>query len=431
LAKQGIVRTRDGRTIEGDVTEKADQVMVKAKGGIQTTINRDNVAGIDYFENIEQQYEAKRKALPKNPTAGDHLALARWLLDNRAYELSLREIEAARRVDPNSAEAVTLEQTVMAQRRLERPRGDAPGTGAAPPAPRPPANTGAGAPKAGDGKLLTPDDIALIRKWEWKETDNNPPRVTVPPDVRRRYVTLRSLHPGDFAALTGPQQAWTILQDQEAPVEMKREIRVTSDPQALMEFRRTIQPLVVNNCATAGCHGGNQAGTFMLHHNNTEREDVAYTNFYILRASFNKPGDKRHYMLDPAYPHESILAQYALHPDFATLDHPELKGQTYKAMAPSPDAPAYVAITNWMRTLALDVAPDDPKKPVYWIQTKVPGVYYPAGGGGAPAGGGAAPAGGGGAPAGGGTPPAGGGATPPAGGGATPPAGGQKPPANK
>jgi hypothetical protein len=463
MAKQGVVRTRDGRTIEGDVTEKADQVVVVVKG-IQTTINRDNVSGIEYFDSVEQQYEAKKKALPKNPTAADHLGLARWLLDQRSYDLSLREVHAAQRIDPNSADAMTLEQTVMAQRRLDRPReGGGAGTGT--PAPRPPANTGTGAapregggvaPRAGEGKFLTPEDIGMIRKWEWKDSDNNPPRVTVTPDVRRRYVNLRALNPGEFAAMTMPQQAWTILTDREAPADMKREIRVTSDPQSLADFRRTIQPLIVNNCATAGCHGGNQAGDLFLYHNNTDREEVAYTNFYILRSYFKRVGDRTRFMIDPGYPDESILAQFALHPDAAELDHPELKGQTYKAMAPNRNAPAYVAIINWMRGLALDVAPGDPKKPTYWIQTDIPGVKRaapaaPAGGGAAPAGGGAAPAGGGGAapaprpaPAGGGAAPAGGGGAPPAGGAApparggtpTPPSGtqppaGTRPPANK
>src|SRR5688572_23351700 len=70
LAKRGVVKTRDGRTLEGEVIERPDQVLVNVKG-IVTTLNRDNVASIETFDSIEQQLEAKRKAMPKNPTAND------------------------------------------------------------------------------------------------------------------------------------------------------------------------------------------------------------------------------------------------------------------------------------------------------------------------------------------------------------------------
>jgi hypothetical protein len=349
-ARQGVVKTRDGKTLEGDIDEKPDQVVI-VMHGIKTTINRDNVGEVEYFDNVEARYKAKVAALPKKPTVADHLNLARWLLDVKSYDLALQEIDEARKIDANSAEAQTLEATVMSQRRLDRNKPAA-GTGTNPGTAVTPTNPGNDVkPAPGDKKYLTPEDINTIRETEWREKDTVVPRAVVPPDVRKRYVNLKALDPGQFAALSMPQQAYYILIDRDAPDEMKREIKLTTDPQALVEYRRVIQPLVVNNCATTGCHGGKNAGRFFLFNNNVERDEVAYTNFFILNWYQQKFGDKVYSMIDRTYPERSILANFALHPDSSELKHPELKGQTYKPIAANKSSPNYKTIVTWMKGL--------------------------------------------------------------------------------
>jgi hypothetical protein len=350
FARQGVIRTRDGKTIEGDIEEKPDQVVISLHG-IKTAINRENIEGeVEYFDNIEARYQDRVSKLPKKPTAADRLALARWLFGVKAYDLAQKEIDEARKIDPNSADAATLEQTVISQRRIEQNR-----TTTTPPAPgaKPPTTPGAAAPAAAGDKprLVTPEEINIIRQVEWREKDAAVPRVTVPPDVRRRYVDLKALDPGQFAALTMPQQAYYILTDADAPAEMKREIKVTTDPQAIAEYRRGIQPLVLNNCATAGCHGGWKGGDFVLYSNNPEKDVIAYTNFLILQKYKKSFGEKEYYMIDRTYPERSILAQFALSPETAELKHPELKAQTYKPIAGSRAAPAYKTIVGWMKEL--------------------------------------------------------------------------------
>jgi hypothetical protein len=350
LARPGVVRTRDGKTIEGDIEEAPDRVAVTIRG-IRTVVPRDQIQGdVEYFDNVEARYKDKVSKLPKNPSAADHLALARWLFDVKNYDLALAEIDAAKKVDPNSADAATLEATVMSQRRIEANR---PGTGAASTTSRPPATPGTGAttvpPQADKSNFLKPEDINVIRQMEWRDVDQVQPRVTVPPDVRRRYVELKALKPGDFAALPAPQQAIAILRD--GPPEMRKDIKVTTDPRAMAEYKRQVQPLVLNYCATAGCHGGHAAGRFYLYTANADRDDVAYTNFYILQNYKQNFGDREFSMIDRTYPDRSILAQFALNPDAAELDHPELKGQTYKGLAANRQAPAFKTIINWMKDL--------------------------------------------------------------------------------
>jgi len=399
MARQGVVKTRDGKTLEGDIEEKPDQVIINLHG-IRTSISRDNIDGaVEYFDNVEDRYKAKLAQLPKKPTADDHLTLARWLLDNKAYDLALKEVDDARKLDPNSAAAATLEQTIISQRRIEKNRAEGAGAGSTA-TPRTPANTGGGTTATGGGpdkgRYLTPADINIIRQMEWREKDTTVPRAVVPADVRKRFVDLKAVDPGQFASLTMPQQAYYILSDRDVPGELKSQIKLTTDPQALAEYRRTIQPLVINNCATIGCHGGKNGGHFYLYSNNTERDEVAYTNFYILQNYKQSFGDKEYSMIDRTYPDRSILAQFALSPDASELKHPEIKGQTYKPIAPNRSSPGYRTIVGWMKNLQAG-------EPDYGIKYDLPGGAKKKSPAPAPAAdkGAAAPAGGG---DGGGTP---------------------------
>jgi len=368
FARQGVIKTRDGKTLEGDIEEKPDQIIINLHG-IRTAINRDNIDGdVQYFDNIQARYDAKRAQLPKKPTASDHLSLARWCYDAKAYDLALKEIDEAKQLDPNSAEAATLEQTVISQRRLEKSRPGAGDTGTGQHAPDTGRTTPAAADTGAPGKAhyLTAADINTIRQFEWREKDTTVPRAVVPADVRKRFVDLKALDPGRFAALSMPQQAYYILTDPDAPAEMKKEIKITTDPQSMATYRRVVQPLILNNCAVAGCHGSKHAGPFVLFTNNVDKEEVAYTNFYILESYKQTFGDTEYWMLDRTYPERSILAQFALSPDASELKHPPIKGQAYKPIAVNKSAPGYQTVIGWMKQLQAG-------EPKYGIKYTPPG----------------------------------------------------------
>ena len=402
FARPGVVKTLDGKTLEGDIEEKPDQVLVTMHG-IKTAVNRDNVDGqVQYFDNVEAQYQAKLAQLPKKPAAADHLALARWLFGVKAYDLALTEIAEAQRIDPNSAEAQTLEQTVLSQRRIEMNKAPGTGTGTTTPGTgtRPSGTTG-GAPTttaagpADKARYLTPDDINVIRQVEWRKDDTTVPRATVPVKVRKEYVDMKALNPGEFAKLSMPEQAYVILSDPQATQEMRQQIKITTDPQALAEYRRTIQPVILNNCATTACHGGHHAGQFFLFFNNPERDDVAYTNFYILQNYSQRLGEKEYLMVDRSYPERSILSQFALAPEVAEVRHPKLEGQTYKPVAVSKQAPGYKTLIGWMKGLeaagptygiSYELPTSSPKKaapPATPPKTEAPKTEAPKTGGGA------------------------------------------------
>jgi hypothetical protein len=387
LAKQGIVKTRDGRTLEGDVTEKQDGVVISLRG-IPTSIARENIDSIQYVGNIEQQYKEKLDALPKTPTAKDHLDIARWLFDNKAYELARKEVEAALLVDPNSAEATTLYTTIQSQMRLEHtrpaPGGNTPGTISRANTPTPAGNgagTGAGATTgtaahtanlhkylSGGGDLhqgdapgsVQLDQINLLKQAEWPADDNSV-KVSFFGDVKHRYVLSAQENAAAFNALSPNQQARRILADG-TPSE-KAAIRIVNDPQPLTDFKRAIQPGLLTGCATAACHGGPRGGKFFLYP--TPDSDAAtYTNFYLLNQVTANVGGAERRMIDRTYPDQSLIFLFGLPAEISKVSHPEVKGVAWHYIFASTQDPKYKAVYNWVNKL---VKPD----PVYGFNFKL------------------------------------------------------------
>src|SRR5579884_166420 len=85
LAEPGSVRTRDGRTFAGDVHEQGDQVVVQNKG-IETILSRTQVLRISYAHDLGDEYRQRLARLGARDVPG-RVELARWLFDNRRYDL--------------------------------------------------------------------------------------------------------------------------------------------------------------------------------------------------------------------------------------------------------------------------------------------------------------------------------------------------------
>jgi hypothetical protein len=354
-AKPGVVKTREGRTIEGDVDERPDSVVVTVRG-IATTIARENVDSIEYKGSIEDQYKDKLAKLPQPPAAADHLDLARWLLDNKAYTLAMQEVSAAQRIDPNSSEAATLETTIEGQMRLDRsPKatGTPRTTTTTPPVT---GTTGTGTTAAagkGNGytaamhKYISPDDINTMRQMEWPADDNSV-RVTFANDVKRRYVARSNANVADFNAMSPVKQAQAILAD--GTPEERKDVRLLTDPVPLAEYKRSIQATILTNCATSGCHGGPSGGKFFLY-GNPEGEAATYTNFYLLTQAVASTNGAEHLMIDRSYPDQSLLALWGLPAQVSKVSHPTVSGIVWHTPYRSTDDPQYKLLIAWINKL--------------------------------------------------------------------------------
>jgi hypothetical protein len=351
-AKPGIVKLRDGRTLEGDVVEKEDQVTVTIKG-IPSNISRDSVASVEYVGSVEERYQQKLGALGKTSTSKDHLDLAKWLFDNRAYELARKEADESLKLDPNNADANTLYSTIQSQLRMDRnrlPAGTGT-TGAKPPVatrPGPVASSDpATAHTASMHKYITADDINSLKQAEWTRDDNTV-KVSFNGDVKKRYLNSSQENAAAFNALPAAGQARAILE--KGTADEKKDIRIASDPAVFTEFKRSIQPMILSSCAAAGCHGGASGGKLFLY-GVPENEAATYTNFYLLTQGNAEVNGAKRMMLDRSYPEASLLAEFGLPPEVSKVKHPDVKGVTWKPPFRSTDDPQYKALVKWMNKL--------------------------------------------------------------------------------
>lgn len=144
--------------------------------------------------------------------------------------------------------------------------------------------------------------------------------------------------------------------------EMYPKIEVLRDPPAMMDFRRRIhRNFVVSYCATANCHGNEEApGGFYLFPDNRNDEKFIYTNFYIL-TQMNRPAAS---MIDRNEPSKSLLIQYSLDKRAASTPHPEVDG--WSAKFTGLDDKRLKPMVDWIRQLY-------PKQADYGIEYEIPG----------------------------------------------------------
>jgi hypothetical protein len=152
-------------------------------------------------------------------------------------------------------------------------------------------------------------------------------------------------------------------------VQLRDDVVVETDPAAIQEYRRLVQPLVLANCATVGCHGGMSAGNLVLNTTAATNELASYTNFYILEQYAQKiksAGDQQSVfgsgpvereMIDRTHAEDSLLLQYGLPRNLAKFPHPEARNFRPAFLHGREDT-KYRAIANWIGSV---LAPVEPK----------------------------------------------------------------------
>jgi hypothetical protein len=364
-AKPGIVTTKAGQVFEGDVVEEAEVVIVTTASGVKMRVPRTSIASIEYVGTFPERLAEKRSKLAAGDVKG-RLELAQWCLERRQYPAARELAEEALRIDPNSRAATDLLELIRIQVQMDRkstagavvPETVVESVTAAPPTP---ATQPASVPR------LTSDEVNTIRLAELRQGDVA--RINIPTRTRQEFATRKNLKFQDFNALSPLEQAIRIRESDEK--DLAATIKVHSDPIAIADFKKSVQPIVLQNCATSACHGGDTAGTFRLI--NPAADDIAtYTNFYILQNTGTKvttgsgglfagPASRR--LIERGRGADSLLVNYLLPASVADYDHPELPEM--RAMARTRDDKRLQAIVSWMdQTLR-------PTEPNYGISLKV------------------------------------------------------------
>ncbi|MFA6133626.1 MAG: hypothetical protein WC869_06380 [Phycisphaerae bacterium] len=363
-AEPQTLKLRDGAQITGEVTKTETGYHVVMKYGEADYPAADVLEVVTEVSPL-QEYQQRAARIDPN-SAEEHFSLGEWAMNANLPEQARDEFAAAVRIQPGMEKAsLRLRQMDLKLGRREQRRAT---TAAAPLAASRPAVAAPEEPR--EEWLLSDDDINRIRVEELEPNDRV--RVEFSNDVINRYIeAMRSLPEFRevnaermFRAKTPVARAIDMLNRTDSNnTALRDDIRILSDPQFMIDFRRRVWPVVGARCAAAECHGGDQpVGGMKLFRTTGNDERTNYTNFIILDGMTSRDG--RYRVIDRQNPDKSLLLQYGLLPELAEARHPEKLRQPIFL---NRNATSYRHVLNWIQTSLRG-----PKHPNYRLEYSPP-----------------------------------------------------------
>jgi hypothetical protein len=295
---------------------------------------------------VEVEYARRVKKLAPDDVEG-HFELAMWCKEQRAWTLLRKECTHVLLLEPDHQQARLLLELAKANL-----------TGAEEAGETRPAPEGGGGPAQGEmPRLVTDDEIQILRRAEL--SCNVPERVAVKfnKDVVRRYASEMIPDPDErrlFYGLSPAEKAQEILCAEESVRKrFAKDIFITSDPQRFRDFERQVLPIIERGCATANCHGGPDAGRFRLYTGRHLSPNEVYTD-YLLLIGFERGNEK---MINRSFADRSLLLHYGLKDAVVDQFHPSRHPTEIEPVYPSTSDRDYVAVQDWIQTL--DVIPPE------------------------------------------------------------------------
>ena len=336
----GIVYMRDGSTLQAKIIEDAfTQVTVEVEG-IRHDIPRDDVDHVEVYPGFDEWLEHVRSRIATNDLEA-RIDLAKWMLENERLDLARTELVSILTIDEHP-EAKQLLQLVDARLSLDNEGSTAP----TPTTPK--RDRTAGIPE----RTLTDEDVNIIRVYEIDF--NDPPKVTLDPKALDRVIKDYAAHPRIPDDIRKREALYALhdidkvklLFDVKAR-ELYQYIKVDSIPRSLSLFRKNVHNTwLIRNCATSGCHGGQDAGKFFLHRTDPTDSRTILENLLIMeRLDLDGP----HRVIDYENPEMSLLVQYALPQAEARLPHPDVPG--YASVFPVGESRIKSKTIDWIRSM--------------------------------------------------------------------------------
>ncbi|MBN1512929.1 MAG: hypothetical protein JXB13_13020 [Phycisphaerae bacterium] len=318
---------------------------------------------------VEAEYQQRVQALATDDVDG-HLQLALWCRDQEAWTLLRNECTHILRLVPEHQQAKLLLQ--LARARLGQKSEETPPGGPSAPDEAAGESTdfarvvtdeeiqtmrrielGLGRPDRVQVRFLTvPDaakaaDIAFADEFYAADRQTRARFMKLAPAERARFIL--SLPTGDYAQRYGPF------------------IQINSDPAVFEEFERGVLPIIIDGCASAQCHGGENAKGFRLFTGRRLSKNQVYTNYLILH-NYKQDGRKGpEKLINRANRTNSLLLFYGLsNPIVNELTpgvHPAPVDPAYR----HDRDPKYLRVLRWIEMLSvvppeygIDVSPVPP-----------------------------------------------------------------------
>lgn len=209
-------------------------------------------------------------------------------------------------------------------------------------------------------KPLTPEQISRIRYMElrgMRTSSREPDRVTVKisKDVIDEFLLSMEGHEDfrnrrakpEFLKMTPPQKLHVITRYRGA--EYADKVRIQSDPEIFVEFRKNVLPVVLRSCATSGCHTTtNRDVKGFAFINDPKRTDQAvYSNFVIM----NDIQVRKRRLIDRSQPDNSLLLTFMLPKNEVRPEFRHPGDVEFQPAFRSRKHPRYLRLLNWIESL--------------------------------------------------------------------------------
>ncbi len=351
--EEKIVTLKNGRQIVGEVTKTEDGYEIRKPGGVLIVIAADDVASITEAKTAESEFQRQlAKTDQKDPE--QMYQLARWAMDQDMLTEAKDLLQKVLKLKADHENAQLLLKLVEIRLKTVT---------------RPPPPETTTREKPTPSELLTEEDMYRIRLVELRPGDRV--RVRFRDKLLERFIdSMRGTgvfaEPGGRARFLGAsqvEQVQYILQNTDRDSPLRNDILIESDPSVMTEFRTRIWPIVLKGCATTQCHGGVKgAGALRLFGGPTTRDQVVYTNFYLL-STWSRGGKM---LIHRDKPEMSLLLQYGLPQELAQFQHPVAIDLLFRDR----EDRDYKLILDWIKSLRFPVPGGATP---YGVSYKIPG----------------------------------------------------------
>ena len=116
-AARGVVVRKDGRINAGEIVADDDAGITLQIADIDLFIPRQDIASVKYQKTVAEQY-LQRRAKLADDDLDSRYELAKWLLENKAFDLALKEVDQLLQRFVTDSRLEILKRTSLAQRDL-------------------------------------------------------------------------------------------------------------------------------------------------------------------------------------------------------------------------------------------------------------------------------------------------------------------------
>jgi hypothetical protein len=345
-----IVTLRTGERYTGKFLEATPTHIIVTIGKVDTRLSRLDIRTLVALRPTIERYREMR-AMIDDEDVDRLLILVDWLRTEQLFTEALTELGHILEVEPGNADALRLQSLTQQQKDLaddQFERSTAPERSNTHSRQVVPSNS----PPPGTFPVLSEEQVNIIKVYEVDLED--PPKLLI---ERETIQALVARYGGTADIPSTEALASNFFRRKPAEIlnsmfeararDLYGQVHVLDLPESLKQFRDNVNSTwLVNTCGTTTCHGGLDAGDFMLFNRAQNNERAAITNLLILERFRTSSGAS---LLNYESPENALLLHYALPLKNSSDPHPQVRG--FRPAFRSEKSRRYMQAIQWMQSM--------------------------------------------------------------------------------